>query len=119
MSPAGTAPLPAYQTPTAGVGWQERAACRGLDSSVFFSPDTERGQARARREMRAQQICHNCPVLAACRDHALATGEPYGTWGGMTETERRRHARRRGERRSLPPRRPESGDAEREWASAR
>ena len=83
MSPAGTAPLPAHETPTpGGVGWQERAACRGLDVSVFFSPDTERGQARARRELRAQQICEGCPVLAACRDHALATGEPYGTGSG-------------------------------------
>ena len=28
------------------------------------------------------------PVLKRCRDHALASCEPYGVWGGMTEDER-------------------------------
>jgi WhiB family transcriptional regulator, redox-sensing transcriptional regulator len=86
--------------------WREDAACRGIESSVFFSPDSERGTARARRESRAKQICEGCRVLVQCRDHALSTGEPYGVWGGMTETDRRRHARRlrRGEHRPLPPR---------------
>lgn len=74
--------------------WREDAACRGIESSVFFSPDAERGQARAQRESRARRICADCPVLRQCRDHALVTGEPYGIWGGTTETDRRRHARR-------------------------
>nr|WP_257014980.1 WhiB family transcriptional regulator [Rhodococcus sp. ACPA1] len=72
--------------------WWEDAACRGVESSVFFSPDGERGHARARRESRARRICLECPVLSRCRDQALATGEPYGIWGGMTENDRRRHA---------------------------
>jgi WhiB family redox-sensing transcriptional regulator len=84
--------------------WRAAAACRGIESSVFFSPDAERGQARTRRESRARRICQDCPVLRRCRDHALATDEPYGIWGGMTEADRRRHARRRDELRSLPPR---------------
>ena len=75
-------------------GWREVAACRGVASSVFFSPDGERGQARARREANARQICEECPVLAQCRDHALTADETYGIWGGMTEADRRRHARR-------------------------
>ncbi|MDV7085781.1 WhiB family transcriptional regulator [Rhodococcus opacus] len=74
--------------------WRELASCRGVASSVFFSPDGERGHARARREANAQQICQDCPVLAHCRDHALTEDEPYGIWGGMTEADRRRHARR-------------------------
>lgn len=83
--------------------WQARAACRGNDLAVFFSPDAERGHARNRREAQARQICLPCPVLEQCRDHALAVGEPYGVWGGMTETDRRRHTKRhhRGERRPL------------------
>jgi WhiB family redox-sensing transcriptional regulator len=40
------------------------------------------------------------PVLEECRRHALTVQEPYGVWGGQTETERlalireRRHAER-------------------------
>ena len=74
--------------------WQHLASCRGTDTDMFFSPDGERGNVRARREHAAKQICHNCPVLAECRDHALATTEAYGIWGGISETERARHTRR-------------------------
>ncbi|MCQ4120613.1 WhiB family transcriptional regulator [Rhodococcus tibetensis] len=83
--------------------WQLRAACRGTDLAVFFSPDGERGSARDRREAQARQICMPCPVLAQCRDHALTVGEPYGVWGGLTEADRRRRAQRprRGEGRPL------------------
>ncbi len=114
MLSVGPSSLPPTEGTAPGAGvWREDAACRGIESSVFFSPDGERGQARARREERARRICEDCPVLSRCRDHALATGEPYGIWGGMTETDRRRHARRlrRGEYRPLTPRhaRPESG----------
>ncbi|UVO13224.1 MULTISPECIES: WhiB family transcriptional regulator [unclassified Mycobacterium] len=68
--------------------WQLRGACRGVDSSVFFPPDGERGRARAQREQNAKKWCRNCPVLEQCRTHALAVGEPYGIWGGMSEAER-------------------------------
>lgn len=80
--------------------WQLRGACRGVDSSVFFPPDGERGQARARRERNAKEWCRICPVLAECRAHALEVGEPYGIWGGMTEAERYAVSRR-GLRRSV------------------
>jgi WhiB family transcriptional regulator, redox-sensing transcriptional regulator len=70
--------------------WQMRGRCRGVDSSVFFSPDGERGRARAAREQRAKEICRRCPVMAQCRTHALAVAEPYGIWGGMSEAERER-----------------------------
>ncbi|MFD9669035.1 WhiB family transcriptional regulator [Rhodococcus sp. NPDC059968] len=81
--------------------WRVRAACRGADLSVFFSPDGERRSARDRREVRARRICQVCPVLVRCRDHALTVGASYGVWGGMTEADRRKHTHRarRGERR--------------------
>lgn len=68
--------------------WQISGACRGADSSVFFHPDGERGRARAIREHRAKAICATCPVIAECREHALRVAEPYGIWGGLSETER-------------------------------
>ena len=40
------------------------------------------------REMRAKSICQACPVLEQCRTHALRVDEPYGIWGGMSESER-------------------------------
>ncbi|MBA3523371.1 MAG: WhiB family transcriptional regulator [Geodermatophilaceae bacterium] len=70
--------------------WQLRAACRGADTILFFHPDGERGSARARRQDAAKKICESCPVLAACRAHALSVHEPYGVWGGMSEEERSR-----------------------------
>ncbi|QCQ92123.1 WhiB family transcriptional regulator [Rhodococcus sp. SGAir0479] len=78
--------------------WQMRGLCRGMDSSMFFHPDGERGRARAQRESRAKETCRRCPVLAQCRNHALAVSEPYGIWGGMSEAEREtltRQSRRR------------------------
>ena len=68
--------------------WQLKSLCRGADSSVFFHPDGERGRARMQREQRAKEMCHRCPVIEQCRSHALAVGEPYGIWGGLSETER-------------------------------
>jgi len=68
--------------------WQMRGACRGMDSALFFHPENERGPARAEREARAKQICGGCLVLDRCRAHALAVHEPYGVWGGLSESER-------------------------------
>lgn len=69
--------------------WQLRAACRNMDSALFFHPDNERGAARTRRTAEAQQICRSCPVVEQCRQHALRAQEPYGVWGGQTEDDRR------------------------------
>ena len=74
--------------------WQMHGLCRGVDSSVFFHPDGERGRARAQREMRAKEMCRSCPVITQCRSHALAVGEPYGIWGGLSERERRKLKKR-------------------------
>lgn len=68
--------------------WQMLAACRGMDSDVFFHPDGQRGSARTRREQNAKRICASCPVLQQCREHALRVREPFGVWGGLTEEER-------------------------------
>lgn len=68
--------------------WQLRGACRGVDSSLFFHPEGERGPSRTARENAAKAVCGRCPVVDPCRAHALATREPYGVWGGMSESER-------------------------------
>ena len=68
--------------------WQLLAACRGVDSSLFFHPEGERGPARRERDASARDICASCPVLQECRSHALTVREPYGVWGGLTEDDR-------------------------------
>lgn len=68
--------------------WQLHAACRGMDSAVFFHPEGERGSARRRREQAAKAVCATCPVQLRCAEHALRVQEPYGIWGGVGEEER-------------------------------
>ena len=68
--------------------WQLLGSCRGEDTSLFFHPEGERGPSRVNRELAAKAICASCPVVDACAAHALASREPYGVWGGMSEAER-------------------------------
>jgi WhiB family redox-sensing transcriptional regulator len=68
--------------------WQLAAACRGATTETFFHPDGERGASRRKRELAAKAMCATCPVLMACRSHALRVREPYGVWGGLSEDDR-------------------------------
>jgi WhiB family redox-sensing transcriptional regulator len=81
----GTAKPPGAQTWR--WEWQLAAVCRGKDD-LFFHPHGEREPARSNREAAAQALCRRCPVRRECSDHALVMGEPYGVWGGTTETQR-------------------------------
>ncbi|BDA64889.1 MULTISPECIES: WhiB family transcriptional regulator [Actinomyces] len=83
--------------------WQYRGACLGMDSSMFFHPEGERGSSRRRRDERAKAVCRRCPVLEECRSHALRTHEPYGVWGGMSEDERRAYHEQAGRRITTEP----------------
>jgi WhiB family transcriptional regulator, redox-sensing transcriptional regulator len=68
--------------------WQDDAACRGSDTSVFFpASEADAGAAQA--------ICATCPVAEACLEYAIATRQPDGVWGGLTPSERHRLLRRR------------------------
>jgi WhiB family transcriptional regulator, redox-sensing transcriptional regulator len=70
-------------------GWRAAAKCRGADLTLFFHPDGERGNARRRRQQKAKQVCSLCPVVTECRAHAVAFEEAFGTWGGLSEDDRR------------------------------
>lgn len=76
--------------PRTDTGWRQDAACRELDTNIFFPvTDEEAGPAR--------EVCASCPVREECLEFALATHQDDGVWGGLTETERRRLRRRRRE----------------------
>ena len=77
--------------------WQLLGSCRGQDTELFFHPEGERGPRRANREAAAKAVCASCPVLLLCREHALASREPYGVWGGLSEHEREAIAVARGD----------------------
>ena len=74
--------------------WHMEAACRQVDTSLFYSPEGERGPRKERREAAAKQICGSCKVVELCAAYAVATREPYGTWGGLSENDRRELIRR-------------------------
>lgn len=76
--------------------WQMKGLCRGNHSYLFFPPSTvERKDDRERREIKAKAICSVCPVKEDCLEFAVEIKEPYGIWGGLTETERRQVIARR------------------------
>ena len=68
--------------------WQENANCLGVDPDLFFP---ERGAST--RE--AKSVCRGCEVREDCLEYALAHGEKFGIWGGLSERERRRVRRQR------------------------
>lgn len=73
-----------------GTSWEQHAACRGHDPSLFFGPNRfEPKRERLAREAAAKDVCMGCPVQVSCREHALRTGESFGVWGGLGEAERR------------------------------
>jgi WhiB family redox-sensing transcriptional regulator len=68
--------------------FKHRGACRKADPELFF-PVGNSGPAVAQARA-AKSVCRGCPVLAACRDYALAHPDAteHGIWAGMTADER-------------------------------
>lgn len=70
------------------VDWMKKGRCRDISPSVFFPSDGVGVEV-------ARAICADCPVKAPCLEYALANRVDHGVWGGASERERRRIARRR------------------------
>lgn len=66
--------------------WAAFAACAGHEGMAFFPQNK-------REEVSALAICAACPVVDDCLDHALATNERFGIWGGTTEKQRKQLSR--------------------------
>ena len=91
MIQALTAPDPRPQgsgRPLTNSSWRDQAECRGIDPEIFY-PLTDDDEAEAKA------ICSVCAVRQACLEHALASREKEGIWGGANERERRRIIRQR------------------------
>ena len=62
--------------------WRSQARCRGTDPELFYP-------ARGESQEAARSVCRRCAVRPECLASALANGEKFGTWGGISEKERR------------------------------
>jgi WhiB family redox-sensing transcriptional regulator len=67
--------------------WGVFAACKAEMSLTFFPQNRQ-------EERTALMICSTCPVVDQCLDHAIETNERFGVWGGTTERQRRKLAKR-------------------------
>lgn len=70
--------------------WHADAACRGMDPDLFYP-----GLGANRDLVHARQVCTGCRVRVECLEDALARGDKWGVWGGLSERERRRLRRER------------------------
>ena len=70
--------------------WMAEGRCAGVATTMFFPTNSSEVTA-------AIAVCEACAVRAECLDYALRHGIGNGIWGGCSERERRRIARRRRE----------------------
>jgi WhiB family transcriptional regulator, redox-sensing transcriptional regulator len=63
--------------------WRSRANCIDKDPEAFYPGQGESNKA-------AKFICSHCDVRGDCLQEAMASGEEYGVWGGLSERERRK-----------------------------
>jgi WhiB family transcriptional regulator, redox-sensing transcriptional regulator len=68
--------------------WMGQANCKEVEPEMFFPSDGLGVQ-------KAQRVCRGCPVTTPCLEYALSHHIDHGVWGGASERERRRIARRR------------------------
>lgn len=77
------APDSAFARVETMTDWQQDGACRGLDVEIFFP-------AHGEDTSRPKAICGMCQVRVRCLAYAIAHGERFGIWGGLTAKERAR-----------------------------
>lgn len=70
------------------LDWQGSAQCKGTDTEAYFLTDTGMVSDEAR------EACASCVVKLECLAWALYKDES-GTWGGLSERERRKFKSRR------------------------
>ena len=84
------------------VIWRDLAACRGMDTDLFYLQENIGGPGRGKgisgekeRIDLAKKICSTCNVREECLEYALEYSPDYGVWSGLTPGERRSIARKR------------------------
>lgn len=68
--------------------WTDQAACLTENPDQWFT-QTQSGRHKTTAAQRAAiAVCNRCPVESRCLELALERREPWGVWGGKTESER-------------------------------
>ncbi|ATN93713.1 WhiB family transcription factor [Streptomyces phage Abt2graduatex2] len=86
--------------PSGDQKWARWAECAKPGSAPHYPAEGDQAGISA-----AKANCYRCPVLAECLEGALATGEQWGIWGGLTAAERttiRRNETRRARNQGQP-----------------
>lgn len=85
---------------SASRDWMNQAACRSdpptpnnvRERAELFFPGSRRGPQSEtdlrRQTILAKQICRTCKVTGECELYRSKLDINYGTWGGISETER-------------------------------
>lgn len=60
-----------------------QAACRDKPTEFFYPP-------RGGNVSGPQAVCAGCPVREECLDYAIANGDHFGIWGGLSDKQRRK-----------------------------
>jgi len=85
--------------------WHDQARCviLGLDPNFFFPMQgVPAGPAK--------EVCTHCQVRSTCLEFAVAHGDKFGIWGGMSARDRKRLTRVRRLQRQLIPLAVAQGD---------
>lgn len=69
--------------------WMDQAVCAQTDPDRFFPEKNESAEP-------AKRVCRTCPVAGECLEFALANREPFGVWGSLSTTERKKLLEPRG-----------------------
>lgn len=78
-----------------GSDGSEPPPCRKLaDPDVMFPVPGGKWKTKD-----AKAVCRRCPLdkLIACREWALETKQEFGVWGGMSQGDRKKELKRRGD----------------------
>lgn len=62
-------------------GWRKQAACRGMDTEIFF---------RRRASYELMRLCKECKVRKTCLEFAIRNDLTSGFYGGVTRKDRKK-----------------------------
>jgi hypothetical protein len=69
--------------------WHLLAECKTVPATTFYGSSDTQPMTRA-EVAAARRVCAACPVRRDCLADALAAGDTWGVWGGLTSPERDR-----------------------------